>query len=219
MSKKYQWILFDWNGTLLDDVEYGLGVVNTICKQYSVPEITHEWYLDNFGFPLFEFYEKLGFDFKEYSFDDLAQVFMSIYHAALDTVPLHTGTLEVLETLGQDYSLGIISAYKQERLDVAVKEYGVDSFFTAVYGVSDDRAHSKSHSLKEMLDRYQIDPQHTLLVGDTLHDFEVAQENGIDALLIEAGHQSMKQWHAILDETHLLKALHELPAWLRSQGD
>ncbi|MGL1935999.1 MAG: HAD family hydrolase [Fibrobacterales bacterium] len=216
MAHKYQWILFDWNGTLLDDVDYGLKIVNTICKQYSVPEITREWYLDHFGFPLIEFYEKLGFDFSDYTFDDLSQVFMNIYHAALDTVLLHTGTMEVLEALGQHYSLGIISAYKQERLDIAVKEYGVDAFFTAVYGVTDDRADSKSHSLKEMLDRYDINPSQTLLVGDTLHDYEVAKENGIDALLIEAGHQSQKQWHAILDETHILNDLNDLPTWLHS---
>ncbi len=215
-NRSYEWILFDWNGTLLDDVEYGITIVNKLCHKYSVPTMSPEFYLKHFGFPLLDFYKKIGFDLSPnspYSFDQLAQTFMELYHADLDTVTLHSDVENVLGHLYDRYSLGIISAYKQDRLDIAVKEYGLSSFFKCIYGIADDRAASKSDSLKTMLLSHSIPPEKTLIVGDTLHDYEVAQENGIDCVLIEAGHQSKEQWDAV-DSEFCIESLAQLPQWI-----
>jgi len=211
-TRPLEWVLFDWNGTLLDDAEYGIAIVNELCVEFNVPAISKERYLKHFGFPLIEFYEKMGFDFSKYSFDHLSQVFMQKYHENLATITLHDEVIEVLTELSHSYRLGIISAYKQSRLIEAVSNYGVAHFFECVYGIADDRADSKSHSLKQMLTTHAINPAEAILVGDTLHDYEVAEENGIPALLIEEGHQSREQW--VPFNVTSIDSLKDLPRFL-----
>ena len=62
MFKQYKHILWDWNGTLLDDSWLCVEVLNGLLKESGKPTITHETYKEHFNFPVIHFYEFLGFE-------------------------------------------------------------------------------------------------------------------------------------------------------------
>ena len=67
----YKHIIWDWNGTLLDDGWLFVDVMNTILKRRKMNTITLEKYREIFGFPVKNYYIKLGFDLEKEPFEDL----------------------------------------------------------------------------------------------------------------------------------------------------
>jgi phosphoglycolate phosphatase len=57
---RYQNIIWDWNGTLLDDVMLAINVVNEILRDHDKQALTHERYLEIFDFPVKHYYVPLA---------------------------------------------------------------------------------------------------------------------------------------------------------------
>ena len=77
--KKVNTIIFDFNGTILDDLDLCFNTLNKMLNMYNHPSITLDRYLDIFTFPVINYYRKAGFDFDKEPFDELAPIFMDIY--------------------------------------------------------------------------------------------------------------------------------------------
>ena len=186
-----------------------------MCRLYEVPQITLEFYLDYFEFPLIDFYNKAGFTFDSYSFEEVSQNYMDAYHSTLqNAVELHEDVLTTLSALSPDYRLGVLSATKQNRLEKVVQTYGLNSYFEVLVGIQDDLAASKLESLKSYLMDLDVAPEEIVIVGDTEHDFEVADACGIDCVLVSKGHQSAKRLQEIGCKV-LLNSLGEFPSFLK----
>ena len=84
----------------------------------------------------------------------------------------------------------ILSAMEQRQLDKSVFEFGIADFFEDLRGLDNHYASSKVENGKLLLEEKGLNPEHTLLVGDTIHDFEVAKAIGCSCILIAHGHQS-----------------------------
>ena len=72
-------VIWDWNGTLLDDVELCMESINRLLREHRLPQLDHERYQRVFQFPIIEYYRKAGFDFEQESFESLAHRYMSYY--------------------------------------------------------------------------------------------------------------------------------------------
>jgi phosphoglycolate phosphatase len=106
---------------------------------------------------------------------------------------LYNGVIELLnkiEKLGIGQS--ILSAYSQHTLNELVDHYRLKKYFTHVVGLDNIYAASKMHLGKDLMKHLGNGKGETLLIGDTVHDFEVASEIGADCVLISSGHQSKK---------------------------
>lgn len=62
---KYKYIIWDWNGTLLDDAALSVEVFNKMCDNFGLPNISLETYRADFKFPVIKFYEEHGYDFSK----------------------------------------------------------------------------------------------------------------------------------------------------------
>ncbi len=62
--EKVKQLIWDWNGTLLDDVRMCVNVMNVLLDKYALPELTCEKYKQVFDFPVKDYYANLGFDFE-----------------------------------------------------------------------------------------------------------------------------------------------------------
>lgn len=187
----YAHILWDWNGTLLNDVSVCISVLNLLSRDYDIPPITPDSYRKRFGFPVIEFYRELGYDFQRESFTQVSHRYMQQYSAQLDHCELQPGAMEFLTTLRQAGIIqSVLSAYEQKKLDTAIAHFALTGFFHRVIGLNDYAANSK---ITHGLDYLASDPphrDHMLMVGDTLHDAEVARHMGLDCVLLSCGHQS-----------------------------
>ena len=65
-------IIFDFNGTLLDDCDLCLKILNFITKEYNLGEVSMEKYKEIFTFPVYLYYKTLGFDTSHASFSVIA---------------------------------------------------------------------------------------------------------------------------------------------------
>ncbi|MBN1974805.1 MAG: HAD hydrolase-like protein, partial [Sedimentisphaerales bacterium] len=128
--KKYRHIIWDWNGTIIDDVCVCVDVLNSILVSYDKPLVTLEQYRSEFVFPIADFYTKLGIDFSMVSYDLAAKQYVSEYNKKQYECGLQSGAIYVLKTIS-DRGIGqsILSAYNQEMLEEAVKHFGLFDFF------------------------------------------------------------------------------------------
>ena len=189
---RYKNVVWDWNGTLLDDVEVGHGALRRMMEKRGLGSITLQEYKDWFGFPVREFYEELGFDFSRDNWQEVSQDFVDTYDLLAGGVDLNCGVRNVLASLQrQGVKQYILSALQEETLQKMVVEFGIDGYFEKVCGAEDIYAGGKVPRGRKMIADCGILAGETLMIGDTLHDAEVAAALGFDCRLFAGGHNSV----------------------------
>lgn len=185
----YEYIIWDWNGTIMDDVGIALGAVNDMLSQCHRPVISLEEYRKAMDTPIILFYEQF-FDMKETSFDWIVTHFNEYYAMHQDSLFVQEGVLEKLEDFHQRGCRQIVlSSSSAEIIGRYTKSFGLESYFEAVLGADNLLSESKIERAVRYFQEKRIDRKNTVLVGDTVHDFEVAQELGTDCVLLTCGHQ------------------------------
>ena len=184
-------IIWDWNGTLLDDVNIVVDAMNSLLMRRKLPVLDLVKYREFFTFPVKTYYARLGFDFRKEPFEELAIEYISEFNSDKYGFKLHNGVVAVLEyirTMGIGQS--ILSASKEEELNEILLRLNIKEFFANVAGLGNHYADSKVGRGIELLADLNLEPVDVLLIGDTIHDYEVSRELGCDCLLVCNGHQS-----------------------------
>ena len=187
---RYKHIIWDWNGTLLDDVRVCLAVLNAMLTRRNLAQLTIEQYRATFDFPVIDFYRELGFDFAHETYDDVADEYIAGYTARLNQCRLQSDALAVLQKLSAaGLSHSVLSAYQQDRLEEAVELFGLAGVFIKLIGLDDYAAHSKLENGRLWIRKLHYEADRVLFVGDTLHDNDVAAAMDVDCILLTCGHQ------------------------------
>jgi phosphoglycolate phosphatase len=190
MLQKPDTLIWDWNGTLLDDAAICLNGINRLLHRRSLPLLDMDRYREIFTFPVRDYYLEAGFDFSREAFEVPAEEFIDEYRQLLSQAKLFPDVMQVLSFFRKKNTRQfILSAMEQEALETSVKQTGIRQFFEQLYGIGDNLASSKLLRGRELLADKGINPGNALMVGDTLHDMEVAQELGLGIVLIGRGHQ------------------------------
>lgn len=183
--------MWDWNGTLLNDSDIAVEMINKVLQKRNMPTIDHDRYVNIFGFPVSDYYLRLGFDFAIESFETVGTEFIENYEANKYSTVLHDESIEVLKQLAnRGVSHSILSAYKQETLDELIAHFKIDQLFLKIVGLDNHFAESKVDNGVRWMADLGLAPSEVLFVGDTEHDFEVAQAIGVDCVLLPGGHQT-----------------------------
>jgi phosphoglycolate phosphatase len=187
-------IIWDWNGTLLADLEHNVRIVNRLLESAKLPPVTVERHRSLFGFPVIDYYLELGFQLTPQEYSEISIRFNREYEAGLHECDLAPGMRRLLTDLKQHGKIqSILSASKQSALEAALKQFGVFDIFDHIYGIEDYHASSKLDRGQALMRESVADPVHTVLVGDTDHDLEVGQALGVDVILVDHGHQSYER--------------------------
>ena len=209
----YDLVVWDWNGTLLDDRWLCVDVVNGMLARRGLPQLDEERYRDIFGFPIVDYYRRAGFDFSTDSLEVLAVEYLSVYDARVGECGLHSGIVEILRTIAEAGAEQVIlSASKQDSLENAVGKYGIGRWFSTLQGLEDGHAVSKVAAGRRLLDTFDVPADRTLMIGDTDHDGEVSDALGIDLALTAEGHQSIR--HLSADGRRVFGTNAELLDWV-----
>ncbi len=194
MKNSYSHLIWDWNGTLFDDLSLCVDIMNGILRRNSLKEISVEHYRNIFTFPVKEYYRRTGLNFDETDFLELGREFMDEYEHKKLTARLHKGGNEILSYFSnKGITQSILSAYSQHTLIELVKYFNIEKHFLGIIGLDNIYAESKMELGQKWINSLTLPPNEILFIGDTVHDFEVARENGIDCLLIANGHQSKEK--------------------------
>lgn len=211
---KQYYMVWDWNGTLLDDVHVAMAVMDTMLSRRGLPLLEGlEHYREIFTFPVRDYYLSAGLDLKRESFEDLAVKWTELYREESRHCKLFPRSEEILAELNRR-GIGqlIVSASPQETLERQVEDQGIGSYFQALLGLSDIYADSKAGLARRYFEKQGIDPAAVWFVGDTLHDWEVAQDAGCACVLLAQGHQSRSRLKTA--GTPVLDGIWQVPVFL-----
>lgn len=191
----FDFVLWDWNGTLLDDLEMNLQIVDVLLSNHKIENgVSREFYLENFAFPISRFYEKIGFDLSKHDFMALADEYDEEYLSRLPETTLFKNAESTLAALSSGkVHQAVISATEHERLVSQVKSYGIEKYFDAVLGTENHLGKGKVAVAEEWLKQSGANPERTVFIGDTLHDFECSKAIGCTCFLIAGGHNSKEK--------------------------
>lgn len=190
----YTHVIWDFNGTILDDIDLGIRCVNTMLSKRHLPIIpSREHYRAIMGFPIIDYYARLGFDFeKEDYYTKLAPEWVDLYMTGERECPMMDGVLETLQAV-RDMGIPqiVLSASNRDQLLYQLRRLGVDTYFDEILGLDNIYAKSKTHLANLWLS--QNPTAVPLCLGDTDHDAALADAIGADCVLYTGGHQSREK--------------------------
>lgn len=199
MDKKL--FVFDWNGTLLADTRPSWRAGNDCLEFYGAPAISLQRHRETFTFPIIPFYELNGVGAETVleRRDEGNNVFQSSYAHYAKNARLRTGARDLLEHLqAQDVQSIILSNYRTDKIREHLARLKIEHHFTHVSAHDCDgttilQSTTKVLRLKAYMDQHGYDPDHTVIIGDTMEEPEIARELGLSSVGITDGYITRKR--------------------------
>ncbi len=190
---KYKHIIWDWNGTLCNDLTPTCKAFNFCRKQVNIPLISEEEFQEIYSHPIIDMYRKCKLLSDSYTYKQIGEDFFKEYNKY--SLTLHKDAIKVLDCLkGTGVSMSLASANYQEFLLRDVKNFNLEKYFDFVVGTSlDNIGGRKDVQVKKIIDNIDVPLSEIVAVGDTLNDLHMAQSAGIDCILLASGMVSYKR--------------------------
>ncbi len=186
---KYDTVIWDFNGTLIDDMKLGIDSANIMLRARGLPEISGtDEYRERFFFPVEKYYESLGFDFEKEPYNDLAREWFAMYlsgEKSLQPMPEAETALGMIRDAGLRQI--VLSASESSLLVSQIERFGFSDYFDDIIGKDNFLADGKAAAAKKRLGDKN---QNCAMIGDTNHDFATAVAIGADPYLFSGGHES-----------------------------
>ena len=186
----YEHIIWDFNGTILDDVDTGIISVNKLLSDRGLPTVKDKAaYREVFGFPIIDYYRRLGFDFSAEPYEVIAPLWVEQYMINVRNAHIFEDVdMAISFFKGQGIPQTLLSATEREMLCGQLCQLGLTDAFCEVLGREDIHAASKEGLARKWREAHR--GERVLMIGDTDHDLQVARAIGADCALISRGHQS-----------------------------
>jgi phosphoglycolate phosphatase-like HAD superfamily hydrolase len=180
-------LVWDWNGTLLDDLPLVVAATNASIAAYGVPPTTAEEHRRDFRRPISEYYATLlGRAVDEEEYARLDKAFHVAYDAGLAACALTSDALAALGAWSGTQSL--LSMWFHTELVPAVTRYGIDTYFHRVDGLrATIGGGSKTPHLVAHLEALGLTGPDCVLIGDSVDDAEAARAVGARCVLYAGG--------------------------------
>jgi len=212
--RKFDLVIWDWNGTLLDDTEMCYRIANDMRQERGMSLMRGiEEYREYFTFPVIEYYKRMGYTFETEPFENISRQFVAMYAERFPACPLQSCAEDALAAVIQTGARQVLlSATGQDKLDEQVSHFGLNRYFDRVIGSSNDLAHGKADYAVAFLRESGVSPARAMFVGDTDHDHEIATSIGCGSAILISGHQSRAHLETL--GATLIESLCEVPELL-----
>lgn len=213
---KYQLIVFDWDGTLLDSAGAIVLAIQAACRDLDLPVPDDARARHVIGLGLADAMRHAVPDLKPEHYQAMVERYRYHYLSGDQQLTLFAGVPEMLRRLqAAGHALAIATGKSRVGLERALDHSGLRPHFLASRCA--DECHSKPHPqmLQELMAEFAIAAEATVMIGDTSHDLLMASNAGVDALAVTYGAHP----HAHLLEHAPLAALDsvaELDRWLQT---
>jgi phosphoglycolate phosphatase len=202
-------VVWDWNGTLFDDAWLCVEVMDGLLRARGLPGLTAARYASLFDFPVRDYYVRLGFDFARDPFEAVGAEFIRLYEGRRLECGLQAGAREAIEAVrAAGVGQSVLSAYRHDTLGELLRHFGLRDRFDHVVGGDDIYAFGKREQGIALLRRIGVPAADVLVVGDTVHDAEVAAAMGAGCVLVPCGHQTRARLAAT--GARVVDSLHDL---------
>ncbi len=191
---KYKHIIWDYNGTLLNDASLCVEIINELLSARGLQTMSLQKYKQEFDFPVKDYYERAGFDFEKESFEIVGTQFIKEYNIRQKNATLQKGAKDILNEIKEKgIKQSVLSAREEQSLISELKNFNIFDYFVEVVGLNNHYAESKVERGKQLLSKIQVPKDEIIMIGDTKHDGEVAKEVGINCILVSHGHHTREK--------------------------
>ncbi|MGY8684052.1 HAD family hydrolase [Bradyrhizobium sp. UFLA05-153] len=217
-------LVFDWNGTLLDDADALLQTTNAILKRFGRATIDMNTFRDHCDVPLSIFYRNLGMSESEVAATDRdgSAIFHDAYEPLASNVNLREGARTMLEIAREQAASSIIvSNHIVDPLRSQLQRLGINDYFDEVLAFESRATQYKSMSKGERLRLYMqendLKPPATFIIGDMPVEANIARDLGLISIAITGGFVSESRLRAA-EPDYIVHNHHELLPILQGHG-
>lgn len=213
--------IFDWNGTLLDDMEINHISSNATLKLFDMPDQSFEEYTDRFTFPILHFYKRSGVPVDLYlqHAEEAGVIFIKEYESRVEGVKLRSGAIDILKQLrANDVHVMLLSNYMQDKITPMLEKFDIAQYFSHVNGNTCSKAIlsglNKQERLEAHMETQGLKPEDSFIIGDSLEEIDIARNLGMTGISIAGGCISTDRLRAH-NPNYLVESLEELPKILQ----
>ncbi|MBI1173735.1 MAG: HAD-IA family hydrolase [Sideroxydans sp.] len=218
MAKRYELIVFDWDGTVMDSTAVIAGSIQAACRDLELPVPSDEAARHVIGMGLKDALRHAVPEAPEDMYEPLADRYRRHFLAQDASIPLFAGARETIAGLHEaGHALAVATGKSRNGLDRALLNSDMDRYFQA--SRTADETFSKPHPamLLELMDEFGMRPEQVLMIGDTTHDLKMAENAGVDALGLTHGAHP-EEHLSMLRTVALLNNFAELRDWLEENA-
>ena len=185
---KYELLVFDWDGTLMDSTRLIARSLRAACADLGLAEPSEEDALFVIGLNLADTFRRVAPGLDAEGQRRLAERYRFHFLAGEHEASLYEGVVPMLEALqGRGQRLAVATGKARRGLDRALDATGTRRWFEATRCADEGFAKPHPGMLLALLDLTGVAPGDALMVGDTTHDLELAANAGLDALAVSYG--------------------------------
>lgn len=179
-------VIFDWSGTLIDDVIFSYNATMKVFEKIGLQKITLEEFKKEFVLPYMDFYKKFKKNADKETIDDLFNEEIDLINKSR----LFPEAKEILDFLKQKkINMVILSSYNQKGLEKEVKDNNLQNFFADING----GVHDKVAAISEIMQRNNLKPEETVCIGDMTHDIDAGKKANLITVAVSCGYQSKEK--------------------------
>jgi phosphoglycolate phosphatase len=214
MTRRFDLIVFDWDGTLFDSTRLIARCIQAACADVgtTVPNDRDASYVIGLG--LADALRIAAPELAEDRYGELAERYRHHYLASLDDIVLFEGTLGMLAALKErNHSLGVATGKTRRGLDDALRRSALGDYFAATRTADETASKPDPRMLHELMRELGCPPERTLMIGDTTHDLQLADNAGCASVAVSFGAHRHEEF-ARHRPLHVAHSTADLAVWL-----
>jgi phosphoglycolate phosphatase len=224
MNAKTKNIVFDWNSTLLDDIHALHECTNKLLESEGHKPMTIDFFRAHYTIPFDQLYRNMGFD--ETQIEKLMSLENSAFHDHYEPMAneagLREGAMDILSYASkQGVQNVILSNHLTGPIRTQLRRLDIEYLFAEVLAYASRALQFKDMTKGERLRRFMAEraarPGHTMIVGDSVEEIQIAREQGLISVAITGGCVSEERLLAEKPD-HLIHSLHELKPIMEQRG-
>ncbi len=212
--RQFDLIVFDWDGTLFDSTALITRCIQAACADLgtAVPSDRDASYVIGMG--LAEALQHAAPGLARERYPELGQRYRHHYIARQHEVVLFDGTLAMLRSLkARHHWLGVATGKSRRGLDEALSSVQLKGVFDATRTADETASKPDPQMLLELMREFGVDPERTLMVGDTTHDLQLAANAATAFVAVGYGAHEPEAFDAFAP-LHVAQSVADLHAWL-----
>jgi phosphoglycolate phosphatase len=214
MPRRFELLVFDWDGTLMDSAGAIIASIQESCSDLGLPVPERERAAHVIGLGLKDALAYAVPELPPGDYGKLAQRYRHHFLARDPDMELFPGMREMLVGLKErGYLLAVATGKSRVGLDRVLEATELQPYFASSRCA--DETHSKPHPamLQELMQELSVEAEATLMIGDTAHDLQMALSAGVPALAVSYGAHSRDSL-TVLNPLACIDTPQELAPWL-----
>jgi len=215
MAKRFDLLVFDWDGTLIDSTGAIVAAVQAACRDLGLAEPGDAQVQQVIGLGLADALHHAVPSLGDDQLPQLLERYRDHYLSRDHELRLFDGVDALIAELhGAGFLLAVATGKSRAGLDRSMLNSGIARYFSATRCA--DECFSKPHPqmLLELIEAFSLRPQQALMIGDTTHDLQMAANAGVSALAVAYGAHAPAALDA-LNPVARMQTVAELTQWLR----